>query len=280
MRGFELRELSPALGVEIRGLDLARPLSDAQRRELGRLFDRHHLLLFRGQEVGDEEHLRLCRALRPVCDPIGYISNVEATGYHPEVKLLFHSDFTFTPHPLEGISLYAVELGPGAASTRFASAVQAARALPARLRARLEGLEVLMLANIAQGREDVPARAVRVADDAPRDLYPRIARPAISTHPRSGVPYLLPSEQQASHFVGLSLAESDALLDELFAHLYAEAHLLEHSWQPHDLLVWDNLALQHGRRENPRTVRRSLRRIPMSSRPFREIVAGTAYATA
>ena len=58
MRGFELRELSPALGVEIRGLDLSRPLSDEQRRELGRLFDRHHLLLFRGQQVGDDDHLR------------------------------------------------------------------------------------------------------------------------------------------------------------------------------------------------------------------------------
>ena len=278
--GLESRELSPALGVEVQGLDVRRPPGEEDARELRRLFDRHHLLLFRGEEIDDEAHLRLCRALLPVSDPFGYISNLDPAGYHPEVKLLFHSDFTFTPHPLDGISLYAVELGPGAAPTRFANAVRAARELPRGLRARLEGLEVVMLANIAEGREDIAARCVRVGDDAPTDLYPRIARPALLPHPRTGTPLVLASEQQASHFVGLSLAESDALLDALFSELYADANVYEHVWRPRDLLIWDNLALQHGRRENPRSVRRCLRRVTMSPRPFLEIVAGTVYAQA
>jgi alpha-ketoglutarate-dependent taurine dioxygenase len=278
--GLDARPLSPALGAEVRGLDLERPLAADDARELARLFDRHHLLLFRGQEVDADAHVRVCRALLPVVDPPSFLSNVVPGAYHPEVELLFHSDFTFTPHPLEGISLHALELAADAAPTRFASAVRAARTLPPALCERLEGLDVVMLANVVDGGEHIPARRVRVADDASRELYPRVAHPALARHPRTGERTLHPSEQQASHFEGLSLDESDALLEALFAHLYADENVYEHAWQPGDLVAWDNLALQHGRRENPRAVRRSFRRVVMSPKTFLETVAGTVYARA
>jgi alpha-ketoglutarate-dependent taurine dioxygenase len=280
MPSLEARPLSPALGAEVCGLDLARPLADAAARDLARLFDRHHLLLLRGQAIGADEHVRLCRALLPVSDPPSFLSNVEPGAYHPEVELLFHSDFTFTPYPLDGISLHALELAPAAAPTRFANAVRAACTLPPALRERLERLRVVMLANVVAGGEHIPARRVRVAEDASRELYPRRAHPALARHPRTGERYLHPSEQQASHFEGIPLAESDALFDALFAHLYTDENVYEHAWQEGDLVVWDNLALQHGRRENPRAVRRSFRRVVMSPKPFLEIVAGTVYARA
>lgn len=280
MGGFDTRELSSALGVEVGGVDFTRPLPADQADELRRLFQEHRLLLVRGQELSAEDHLRLCGYVLPVHEQWGYVSNTEIRGFHPEFNLLFHSDFAFTAYPLLGISLYAVELGDDAAPTRFANTELAYGRLPAGLRADVEGLDVLMLANTVDGREDIPARTIRVPDDAPEDAYIRVARPLVSEHRVTRTPYLLASEQQASHFLDRTIAESDDLLERLFAHMYSPANVYEHEWEVDDLVIWDNLALQHGRRENPGTVRRCLRRVTMSEKSMAEVLAGTVYARA
>jgi alpha-ketoglutarate-dependent taurine dioxygenase len=84
-------------------------------------------------------------------------------------------------------------------------------------------------------------------------------------------------EQQASHFDGWSCAKSDELLDACFAQLYAPANVYEHDWKASDLIAWDNIALQHGRRANPKTVRRSLRRVAMHHVTTAELIAGTGF---
>src|SRR5947209_5622158 len=119
MGALESRALSPVLGVEVSGADFTRPLSTADQAELHGLFQRHRLLLFRGQELSDADHLRLCGYVLPVHEQIGYMSNTEVQGFHPDFKLLFHSDFAFTPYQLLGISLYATDLGADAAPTCF-----------------------------------------------------------------------------------------------------------------------------------------------------------------
>jgi len=113
--------------------------------------------------------------------------------------------------------------------------------------------------------------------DAPRDLYPRFARPAIWTHPITGVPLLFVLRQQASHFDGWSCEQSDEVLDATFAVLYDPANVYEHHWRVGDFIVWDNLALQHGRAANPNTVRRSLRRVSMNTVTTAALIAGTGF---
>lgn len=274
------RALSPALGVELVDADLRRPLAPGEADELRALFARHKLILARGQDLTDDEHLRVCDYLAPAHRPIGYVSNTEVAGFHPEFRLLFHSDFAFTGYPLLGLSLHALELGAGAAPTRFANTERAIDELPASLRERLAALDMQVLANTVDGREDIYARTVRVPDDAPRDRYIRNTVPAIAAHRLTGAPFLFASEQQASHFVGISFDESDELLDTLFAHMYSSAFVYEHRWREGDLIVWDNIALQHARPENPRTVRRCLRRVTMSEKPMLDILRGTVYAQA
>ena len=115
--GWQGFELSPALGVEITGLDLRRPLGADEISALRRLFDEHGLLLVRDQAISESDQLRVCRHLRPVADPIAWISNVEP-GFHPEGELWFHSDYAFTAHPMLGLSLFTKTVGaaPGAIS--------------------------------------------------------------------------------------------------------------------------------------------------------------------
>ena len=97
----------------------------------------------------------------------------------------------------------------------------------------------------------------------------------ISDHPITHTPFIPVSPQQASHFVGRTEAESDELLDEIFAYLYADRFVYEHDWVKDDLIIWDNITLQHGRRENAPDARRCLRRITMNDVSMQELLAGT-----
>jgi len=71
--------------------------------------------------------------------------------------------------------------------------------------------------------------------------------PVAHRHPRTGATLLYVSQGMTKEIVGLSIDESESLLDELFAHMYAPGNVCEHEWQRGDLLMWDNLAVQHAR---------------------------------
>jgi taurine dioxygenase len=272
-----LSTIEGKVGVEVQGLDASRPLSDEQVDELRRLFDRYHLLLFRHQRLENADQVRMCGYLGRVPDPATLVSNVDPGGFHPEFKLCFHSDYAFLPHPLRGLSLYALEISEGSAPTAFVSNAEGARTLPLGLRQRLEGQSVTLLANTTGGREDIACRTTVVPDPAPNDVYPGMTRPALWTHPRTGEELLFVNEQHGWRFGGMSKEASDRLFDEVFAHLYRQEAIYEHHWAAGDLIVWDNLALQHGRRANPKSVRRSLRRVALNDLSNDEMVAGTVF---
>jgi len=202
---------------------------------------------------------------------------VEPGGFHPEFKLVFHSDYAFLPRPLQGLSLYALEISEGSAPTAFVSNAHGARTLPASLRERLAELQVTLLANTTGGREDIACRFTEVPDEAPFDVYPSTTRPAIWPHPRTGEPLVFVNEQHGWRFSGMTRHDSDRLFDEVFAHLYRPEAIYEHHWAAGDLIVWDNLALQHGRWANPNSVRRSLRRVALNDVSNDEMVAGTVF---
>jgi taurine dioxygenase len=275
-----IEPLHPALGAEVLGVDLHRPIDDPTAATLQAAFDRYGLLLVRQPGLDDVEHRSFVESIGPVRDAHRYVSNVESDGFQPEWELLFHSDFAFTEMPLEGISLYALDVGDGCAPTRFASTARAAATLPPDLRSELDGLRIVHMVNLtATGREDVRNREEDFGGpDAPPDQYPRSVRPVLGPHPRTGQELLWVTEQQASHFEGLTYAESDLLLERLFAHLHGDpSTVYAHHWQPGDLILWDNITLVHGRPAAPTTVRRSLRRFTMTPRTITEILNGLVF---
>jgi taurine dioxygenase len=276
-RDFDIVPLSEALGVEVRGVRLGRELSVHDGLALRRLFDEHHLLLFRNQSFSGDQQRQFCDRLRPVVDPVAWVSNVEP-GFHPEGELLFHCDYAFTPHPMLGLSLYAVEMADGAAPTCFANNARALGRLPDGLRRRLEEVRIVHMIDAVSGRDNIRTRISEVGGPgAPTDAYPRFARPAIWTHPVTGAPLLFVLQQQASHVEGWTCAESDELIDAAFGYLYEPANVYAHEWRVGDFVVWDNLALQHGRPANPNPVRRSLRRVAMNHVSTAALIAGTGF---
>ena len=153
-----------------------------------------------------------------------------------------------------------------AAPTTFANMATAWDALPAPLRARVDGLHVVH-------GEGPSVHAARHTDqdfaDNPNRGHRSVVTPIVRPHPVTGRTLLYVSEQQAQEIVELPGPEGLELLDSLFAHLYADANVIEHTWHDGDLAAWDNFAVQHGRpnvsHDGPmRTLRRTV--VPLGSK--------------
>ncbi len=266
----QVTPLHDALGARVEGIDLTRPLDDAAGAELAAAFDRHHLLVFRGQEVSEQAQIDLSARFGPLIDEMnngsfaGFISNVlaDAAG---SGELPFHSDLSFTTSPVIGISLCAQELPATGTSTWFASSAHAWRTLPADLRRAVEGHAALhTLSAISTGSSASKSREHPIGEHDPSATHP-----IPMLHPRTGEPLLYLTDLHAASIEG----DADgSLLEALLAHLYAPANVYEHRWELGDLVVWDNLALQHRRNDVTGLTPRTFRRVSLNHYRFFELV--------
>jgi taurine dioxygenase len=234
------RPLAP-FGIEV-DVDLTSPLSDADENELRRLYAADGLLLFRNQSLTMDQQLDACSIFGPVLrDHIeNYIvSNVREDGLLGNKELLFHNDIPFVPGPYLGGSLHALAVEEGASPTRFASAFRAYERLPQRLRDRIEGLNALQVRERAEGRR------TRLADLQPLDNC--AVHKVVGRQEGTERPYIFVNFDMTGCITSLPEAESDALLEELFAYLYDEDFIYDHRWRAGDLVIWNNLAIQHAR---------------------------------
>jgi taurine dioxygenase len=269
-----VRHTALPVGVEIHEVDLNSSVDDATVDALRDAYREQHLLLFRGQQLSGDRQVEVLSWFGPVLaekmGAFGYVSNVIEGAVVPEGGLSFHSDFAFTADPLEGISLHAITVPASGAPTRFADAVRVVDRLPVDLHARLERARILNVFDFgapADGR-------MRVADLAPGS--PSCVHDAIGRHRITGERVVLAGEMHTDCVLGIGPDESEALLDELFAHLYASTTVYEHQWEVGDLVIWDNLALQHGRPAFPEGDERTLQRVVLGTKGAAEIVPNLA----
>jgi alpha-ketoglutarate-dependent taurine dioxygenase len=259
---LDARPLSPALGAEVVGLDAREPLDADVAIELQDLYDEHHLLLFRDQHLDAQQQERFVSTFGPPIDDMadgvrtGYISNVmeDRAGSGP---LPFHADYSFTPLPVQGIVLYAVELPPQGTSTYYANGALAAATLPDDLRREVEDLTAThTLGLFAPGTEGLRSRDHELLPEAIRHRHP-----VLRTHPRTGDTVLFVTDLHLEHIDGVDADTNDRLIDALLEHLYQPANVYEHRWTVDDLVVWDNETLQHMRtditNERPRSFLRN-----------------------
>jgi taurine dioxygenase len=228
-------------GAEVT-IDLSSPLSSAQKEELRRLYARDGLLVFRSLRLSMQEQIDLCRIFGPVLDsPYEnfYVSNVRKDGHLGTLELQWHNDVPYLPKPYLGAALHAIEVAPGASSTRYANGLRAYERLPTALRERVVGLNAL------QVKQRYSERANRLADLQPGDLC--TVHSVVRRQEETGRPYLFVNQNMTACIIGLSASESDGLLQELFRCLYVDDGVYEHAWHAGDLVLWDNLAVQHSR---------------------------------
>ncbi len=267
--------LSGALGARVEGLDLSRPFTAHDQQELRRLMAAYRLLLFRGQSIGVADHVRLGRVFGPVLDDerkgTGYVSNVRPGGFVPEGVLWFHSDLAFTSEPCLALSLYAVDV-PAGCPTLYANGARAASVMPADLRAAVAGRSALHLYDLAGQRGDLRYREETLGPEQP--LAPRHAHPVLLTHPVTGDEVLYVSRMQTGRILSLDDEASEALIARLFDVLYDDDNTYRHDWAVGDIVIWDNIALQHARPVPPPRAPRTLHRLAIAEHSIFELVPG------
>jgi taurine dioxygenase len=253
MTELTVRPLNPALGAEIQGLDFNAPFDPDTVRQLRAAFDDRGVLVFRDLDIDEDTQRKLVYAL--IDEPLPapgeqaekvpmLVSNKVEQGAAPYGRLLFHCDNMWARTPQPAISLYGVKVVPPGAPTMFISLAHGWETLPQALRDRVDGLEARH--GFEGGRYPNRGGDEDVIDSAFNESRSMV-RPLRWTHPRTGRTLLYVSEQATIEILGLSADENEELLAELFAHLYARSGVLEHEWSEGDLVVWDNIAAQHGR---------------------------------
>jgi len=267
---MERHDLPGPLGAEVRGIDLHRALAEDEVAQLLDAFDRRHLLLVRDQTLSGEEQVRLCRHFGPISpesrDGYGYVSNVHPQGILQEGAIRFHADLAFTPDPVHAISLHAQEVPADGAPTLYADATGVLDRMSPSLRSRLEARSIVNVYDFTLPTD----RRMRERDLAPGS--PVVERPMVAPHPRTGVPVVNANALQTDRVVGLTDDESEALLAELFAVLYAPDNVLVFDWNVGDLVIWDNLAIQHERPDFPRLEARTMQRVCIHDKSLLDLV--------
>lgn len=281
---FKTRPVSEAMGMEILDVDLTAPLNDAQTTELRRLMDAHQLLLFRGQALDDKGNVRTVGIFGKVSDEnedgsgCSIVSNVRDDSVVRDEPLAFHADFAWTPYPRPYFSLYGLDVEGPTAPTLFANGIGACRKLPADIRSRLDGRTLIQTYDYTEtGGYDKRAQLLTLDPMPPESTHPRAEHPVLMRHPRTGEPLVFAMQAMTSHIVGMSSEESERMLADLFAILYAPDNVYRHQWKTGDLVIWDSLAVQHGRPEPDDSIkrnRRTLRRVVIGDRVPRDHMKG------
>lgn len=275
------RPLSPALGVEILGLDVSEPLDGKVRDEILSEFYEHIALLFRGQDMTVEQQNRFTTTfgeigkrtvgprLRKSADdiyttPVMVVSNIKEDGKplegasaNGDREMGFHQDTAFHEIPDHVTILYGIEVSTHGGHTMVTNQHAAYDHVPADLKAKLEGCKVLQV-------YDYQRHTVDADMDLSGARY--YVQPIFITHPVTGRKALYVNRMMSVRIEGMERAESDAILSDLFDITEDPSFRYEHVWEVGDLLMWDNFCSTHARTFYPDEERRLLRRTTVAGK--------------
>ena len=272
---MKIRPLSKALGAEIVGVDV-RELDDAGFGVLHATWLEHQVLLLRGQHLDPEAQVRFSRrfgALQrapvnkrgipwlPDHPEMAVMSNIVENG-QPQGSLgageaIWHTDMSYEEVPPSASLLFALEVpADGGGNTGFANMYRAFEALDPERQTQVASL-TLVHDSSRSSADELRKGFEEVVD--PRDA-PGARHPAVVTHPETGRRALFLGRRRNAYVVGHSLADSEAMLDELWEHATRPEFTWHHRWRVGDLLIWDNRCVLHRRDAFDGTQRRRMHR--------------------
>ena len=257
-----------ALGAEIRGVDLTR-IDDATFQALHKVWLEHRLLVFRGQKFVPEDLVTLVKRFgTPVTSTtlhkrdlsertanqvfqlppeVTVVTNIRENGKPVGIlgdgEVVWHSDFSFKDKPTAARMLLAVEIPPAGGHTYFTNCYAAYDTMSDDRKRRIAGKTIK--------QADIVDTAMKLRPGASLDMdirnVPGPSHPIISTHPETGRNMIFLGRRHGAYVNGMSLEDSEALLNELWAHTTQQRFVYEHEWQQGDVVVWDNRATLHKR---------------------------------
>ncbi len=261
--GFEARPLSWRTGSEIVGLDLRHGVDIAAPtiRALWQLLGERGILLFRNQELDHDQHLDFTRRFGPLAQtgllgkhaPPGYpdifmVTNIKRDGVRSETENAaqqWHSDQSFLPVPARASLLRCVYAPQFGGDTMFANMYQVYEALSDGLKATLESLRACHTLFSSRTLAMAGRKPFSAVQQEELERFKETFHPVVRVHQDTGRNTVYVSEQMVDHFEGWSVADSEPLLDYLFALSARPAHTYRHRWQPGDVIMWDNRCTMH-----------------------------------
>ncbi len=253
-----IEPVAPALGAEVTGVDLCRPLDEGTLSELRSALGRHLVLFFRDQALDPGR-------LQAFGRQMGELTThpfVEGMVEHPHVLEIvkepddtrnfggtWHTDVTFLERPAMGSILYAMEVPPVGGDTLFANLQMAYDTLSPGMRALLDPLEAVHDAGRIYGpgadynRPDVVRKGMRVAFRSEAEA--QVVHPVVRVHPETGRRGLFVNGNFTRRFVDMTEEESRPLLEYLCAHATRAEHTCRFRWRAGSVAFWDNRATMH-----------------------------------
>ena len=279
---LEVAPISGALGAEVRGVDLSKPLDGPVFDAIHQAFLDHGVIFFREQRLEPAEQAAFGRRFGPLdVHPI-------VNGLHdlPEVVRVWkpagesasfgtgwHTDNSFFERPSLGSLLHGVTLPPHGGDTLYASMERAWDALSPLLQSRLEGLSAVHSAarayDPATTGEDKYAGTAAITYRYSDAVTHEVVHPVVRTHPETGRKSIYVNQMFTQRIVGLRKPESTALLGFLYEHCARPDFTCRFRWLPGSVALWDNRCVQHYALDDYVEFERLMYRVTISGdRPF------------
>ena len=252
MTELSIEPITDAIGAEVTGVDLGKPIDGATRDRLNGALADYTLLVIRDQKLdaagfmtagavfGESMPQHYSQFNMPEFPNIGILSSRDSDRRPDGSYILrgtecWHTDHTNRERPPKATILYAVALPSKGGDTSFASMRAAYAALPEEDKRRFAGMRTV-------NRLDRHNTA-RAEDKAKYDVG--IVHPLVRTHPDTGTKALYFHPTKTERIVGMEAEESLALIDDLLQRIITPGIVYRHRWRVGDLVVCDNRAALH-----------------------------------
>lgn len=256
MPDMTLLPLAGAIGAEIAGVDLSRPLDNVRWAAVHQAFLDHQVIFFRDQTLTPDQLKAFARRfgeldIHPQYKPIDghpevleFLKDVDATK---NVGGIWHSDVTFYERPALGSMLYALEIPVFGGDTMFANQYLAYETLSDGLKRLLGGLKAVH----SDGFQSSPEAQAAYNEKSSTKLYnpttepTENVHPVVRTHPETGRKALYVNPVFTVRFDGMTAEESKPLLDHLCRHAVRPEFTCRFRWSQGAVAMWDNRCTQH-----------------------------------
>ncbi|MBH64191.1 MAG: taurine catabolism dioxygenase TauD [Alphaproteobacteria bacterium] len=284
--GITVHPLSDVLGAEIKGVDLSNVLDDVTVRDIHDAWMEHLVLLIRGQSIDDQQLVEFSSRFGSLDGaPIGSERGGKvSTDEHNEITVIsnviedgqpigglgnlesdWHTDMSSYDEPPAASVLYSLEIPPTGGDTSFCNMYRAYETLPREVQAKLQDLKAIHDATLTS------TGGLRHGFEAVKDVTqtPGARHPILRTHPETERTALFLGRRTNAYVPGLSVEESEALLDMLWENSTKAENTWTHTWQVGDLIMWDNRCAMHRRDPFDNAARRIMHRTQITGdQPF------------
>ena len=254
MEHIDVIPLTPTIGAEISGIDLARPLAGADVAAIRAALLEHEVIFFRDQDIDEDDHVRFAQYFGEI-DPPPFL---HVDSVRDEILVLdqeapkgqgadrWHADNTHRPRPPMGSILRAVQLPAAGGDTCFSSMSAAYEALSPSMQLFLDGLSAVHTLQMMAERAAEKTPNVRLNDQLDGDgAWPSTVHPVVRVHPETGRKLLNVNANWTKRILELTEEESDAVMALLLEHLRSPMFQCRFRWTPGAIAFWDNRSVQH-----------------------------------